>query len=251
MVRQVLASTGLCGVREPFELADGWGMLSVMVGATAVSTVVVSTGYDEPDLDTLRDQTLLQPTFVVLVGLTMLASAVWLAMHILKPLRACTIDAWTTGGESWPTLVSSVIGACGAGFTQVFMKLISEALHEIADGSPVDRVASQWALWVGALGLLYMGAANLGTLQLLLGPGKKVSLAVPAYQSLTVLATVGIGAYYLQELTVYSDAAPIMTLVGGVMLTIGGLVWLSYRQEQRRARAEAVPDENKETSRKE
>jgi len=245
----LIVAGGFCGVHEPLELIDALAMLATVTGITIVTVVTVATdNYAEPDLNALANETLSQPAFIGLVALAMLASVVWLALHMNQRLRKATIDSWTSNDAAWPMLVSALVASLNAGVQQVFMKVISEVFHcmQTIEGGDFTPITTNWATWAGVCGLLVFGPLSIFVLQLMLGPGRKISLAVPAYQSFTVIITVAVGAYFLRELEVPAESpGSLMLFAAGLLFVIVGLVALSYRQEVKRVRKFVDKEEGK------
>lgn len=232
VISAVLTATGTCGVREPLDVCDIISMLAIFSGVTIVSVVTVSSGYTENSLDALAKNALGNPVFIVLGCITAVFDAFWISVHLVPSIRAKTIDVWEADGAVWPQICSALMCAANAGFQQVFMKTVSETVHDLGSGVPPQRVAGHWAAWTGLFGLLSFGACSAIVLQFLLGPGRSISIAVPAYQSLTMIVTVAVGAYFLHELEVHRDFLSVFSFGSGIALVIVGLCFLAYRREE-------------------
>jgi len=231
IISAVLSATGTCCVREPLERFDVGAMLAVFAGVTTVSIVTANTGFEEQNLQTLQDESLAHPVFITLLAIAFVVDAAWLAFHFAPSLRATTIDAWEGKGAVWPAVVSATLAAFNTGFQQVFMKTVSEAVHEVGDGVAPSEVLSSATPWLGLTGLLTLGPLSAILINLSLGTGRSINLAVPAYQSLTLLITIAVGAYFLNELAVTGDHAALFVV--GVLFVLSGLLGLSYRQQER------------------
>jgi hypothetical protein len=235
IISAVLAGTGACGVREPIEGVDIGAMLAVFVGVTVVSFVTASTGYAAPNLDALATDSFGNPTFVTLMLIAAAADTAWLSLHFHKGLRARTVDAWEGNAAVWPTVVSSALAAVNTCFQQVFMKTISEAVHELGDGVPSSTVLGNMVLWGALIGVLTLGPLSAILINLSLGPGRSINLAVPVYQSLTLFFTIASGAFFLHELQVSAEPRNSIPFVLAVIVVLLGLLALSYRQQARMA----------------
>ena len=172
----LFASTGWFGVLEPLTRLDVLAMLIIAAGVTLVSCVTVSTGVSEVTLAAYGRQ-IAAAKFVVPAVLIFCCDAMWLAIHRLPSLaRRAEPRLRTTAA----TLFTAFLAASSSSFSQVFMKVVSESLHEYGHGT--KHLLARWTTWYGLGGLVVSGGSNLFLLQLLLGPGRRINIAVPAYQ---------------------------------------------------------------------
>ena len=173
----LFAATGWFGVLEPLTRLDVLAMFIIASGVTLVSCVTVSTGVSEVTL-TAYTRDVSRALFVVPASLILFFDVLWLTLHKLPSLsRRVEPHLQTTAA----TLFTAFLAAASSSFSQVFMKVFSESLHEWGDGS--KHLFARGITWYGLLGLIASGGTNLLLLQLLLGRGRRINIAVPAYQA--------------------------------------------------------------------
>ena len=217
----LLSATGWFGIKETLTLVDMGATALVLVGVTIVSVF----GPDSDFEPTLADIPGLfaQPQFIAYGSVTGSIGLFWLGLLVLP----CCRHRRPSGKRASATLFAAFASASCAGFTQVFMKTISVAVHEMVAGSPVWRVP---ITWISIVGIGISGPAQFYLLNTTLASAS-VALAVPAYQSLVIMSTIASGAVFFDELSLYSPAA--LGANGcAVVLVIVGLAVLSHRAQQ-------------------
>jgi len=177
-------------------------------------------------------------SFVAFAALTfaMVGGYVLLLHHpSLQRWRPLPTSLWTTA------LSAYTAAACGA-LSQLFVKVVSIALHE---ASVVGAHAlAHPAIPVSLIGLLTTAPLQLYLLNSALN-SSPVSYAVPFYQALLVLFTTAAGGIFFLEFatTTTSDN---LAYFGGAALTIGGLTVLGTTPAQELRATEHADDDRTE-----
>ena len=236
----VLCHYGLIGVYEPLTAHELTISCIIVIGILMVAlatTIGVSTR-ETPLYEYLA--LVKTPKFILLASLVGAAAVAWISAHVVPALRRATgLDRWSA--HSGAVLTSATLVAACAAMTQMWMKVFSEFWHTVGRSGGGGILSGMGV--AAHLGLGLFAATQLVLLQLMLGPGRALSLAVPAYQAITLLFTELVGGLLLHEFAGLSDVASAVCALG-VTITLCGLALLSHLKEQakiRRAKAGLEP----------
>lgn len=216
-----IAASGCIHKREALGLRHGLGAVLVVSGVTVASTFGPHVAGDVSSMSEIL-ALFGNTAFVAFAVGTLFTVGVYLAV-----LHASALRQYRPSPTSHATTIFSAYSSavCGA-LSQLFMKVVSLALHETATTGPAALIASGGlpAVIVALAGLLSTAPLQLYLLNGTLA-SSPVSYAVPVYQALLVLLTTAAGGLFFgefQRTTLGSDCA----YAGGGVLAIAGLVVL-------------------------
>jgi len=151
-----------------------------------------------------------------------------LAVAYLYILLVPSAASYRPGPTSWVRTVSSayVASACGA-LSQLFMKVLSMALH---DAGAAANNGARWAILLHpVVGVSLVGVLLAAPFQLFLInnvlASSPVSYAVPVYQALLTLLTSAAGGLFFSEFAKRTLGANAL-YAGGALTSLAGLVVL-------------------------
>ena len=213
-----LAASGLIHKREALSTRHVLGSVLVVSGVTVASTFGP---HANGDVSSMSEVLALfgNASFVAFAFVTLLTVGAYLAV-----LHSSALRRYRPSPTAHATTIFSAYSSavCGA-LSQLFMKVVSLALHEATTTGPGAVIASGGlpAVVVALIGLLSTAPLQLYLLNATLA-SSPVSYAVPVYQALLVLLTTAAGGLFFGEFartTLEGDCA----YAGGGVLAIAGL----------------------------
>ena len=194
-----LAASGLLHSPEriSYEQAKGCGL--VLLGLTVASVCGPHASARGAETMPVLLEHFSAPAFInyMVISVSMVAAYLWV---LLVPSAA----KYRPDSKSWMTTVGSAYTAsvCGA-LSQLFMKVVSIALHEAAAGGGTGQYAGYGLLLHPAVAISLVGLVLAAPLQLFLInntlASSPVSYAVPVYQALLTLLTTAAGGIFFRE----------------------------------------------------
>lgn len=215
----LLARSGWFHIRELMTYRQVLGTALILAGVTLVSVFGPHSTAEPTMAELLEDFN--DPGFLLFASLTLLMVALYLAVLFWSPLRRykpSPNSQLRTGLSAYSAAV------CGAE-SQLFLKVVSVGMRELAVGDP-DAVTEP-AFCISVIGLGLTAPLQLFLLNATLA-SSPVSYAVPVYQALLIILTTAAGGVFFREFAHFPFSSAVVFLTG-LFVAIVGLGLLSAK----------------------
>ena len=227
----IIANTGCLGPKETITLTDGMHISLVLIGVTVVSLFGPQSGVAEVRYEQIMSE-FKSAGFILYAAINLGIVSLWVVFTCVPSLKR-HLPSEQMQGQLFVTVFSAYAAStCGA-LSKIFLKVVAAAARQFfSDSSPSNRPGpfGEWRIYVaGAL----LGACAILQIYLLNATlaSSPVGIAVPMYQSMSIVLTILAGGAFFHE---FAEVSPLSLFVFilGVACATAGLALLSRATTQ-------------------
>lgn len=230
----LIARSGLvCGIKEPMALVD-WLCTGLVVAGVTMAAIFGPGGVEDPNRASVTIETIPaaagQPLFVAYTIVSFSCMGCWLFFW----KQRCFPRLWRPKPEALSASIGSgFTAALGSGFSTIFLKVLTLQATDWGKHGPTVPAP---LVWVCLFALMIVAPLQLYLLNMTLASGG-ATFTIPLYLSLCMLLVSISGAILFNEFDPVArrEPAPLFIVLWGlaIVVTMGGLTILSYRQQKR------------------